>query len=76
MARMNTQVNPLCDAIERAGGASALAKAVSENTGRKVTHWNVHQWKKKRVPAHWCLAVSAVTGVSCSALRPDVFGAE
>ncbi|MBV5310755.1 YdaS family helix-turn-helix protein [Chromatium okenii] len=73
---MNIQVNIINEAITNLGGASALARAVSAVSGRKVTHWNVHRWKEGRVPAHYCLAVEKVTGISRHLLRPDVFGAD
>ncbi len=52
------------------GGASRLAKACN------VKPQNITRWQKTgQVPAHHCLAVEQVTGISRHELRPDVFGA-
>jgi DNA-binding transcriptional regulator YdaS (Cro superfamily) len=51
------------------GGASRLAKACS------VKPQNITRWQKTgQVPAHHCLAVEQLTGISRHELRPDVFG--
>lgn len=51
------------------GGASRLAKAC------RVKPQNITRWQKTgQVPAHHCLAVEQLTGISRHELRPDVFG--
>jgi len=51
------------------GGASRLAKACN------VKPQNITRWQKTgQVPAHHCLAVELLTGISRHELRPDVFG--
>ena len=53
-------------ALQRAGGASALARRL------RVTPSAVLQWQD--VPARRVLEVERFTGVSRHALRPDIFG--
>ena len=56
-------------AIKIAGGQSALARALG--VPRQVVHaWTV---RGGRVPPERCPEIEAATGVSCEALRPDVF---
>lgn len=55
-------------AVEKAGGASALARAL------KVTRSAISQWK--RVPAERVLEVEKASGVSRHKLRPDIYPAE
>jgi DNA-binding transcriptional regulator YdaS (Cro superfamily) len=51
------------------GGASRLAKACG------VKPQNITRWQRTGlVPAHHCLAVEQLTGISRHELRPDVFG--
>jgi DNA-binding transcriptional regulator YdaS (Cro superfamily) len=59
-------------AIDCAGGATALAKALCDVSGRQITRQAISQWDM--VPAEWCLLVERVTGVSRYELRPDVYG--
>lgn len=56
-------------AIERAGGQSALARAIGKSQGH-VWHWVK---VAKRAPAEAVLAIETATGVSRSELRPDVY---
>ncbi|WP_235907622.1 YdaS family helix-turn-helix protein [Siccirubricoccus phaeus] len=58
-------------AIQAAGGASALARALGLTPG-VVTQWR----KAGRVPAERVRAISQATGVPPEALRPDLFPAE
>ena len=53
------------EAIEKAGGFTALAKFL------KCSVPTVHNWN--RVPAERCMAVSKMTGIPLAKLRPDVF---
>ena len=56
-------------AIERAGGQTALARAIGKSQGH-VWHWVK---VAKRAPAEAVLAIETATGVSRSELRPDVY---
>jgi TorA maturation chaperone TorD len=56
-------------AIERAGGQSALARAIGKSQGH-VWHWVK---VAKRAPAEAVLAIETATGVSRTELRPDVY---
>jgi TorA maturation chaperone TorD len=56
-------------AISRAGGQSALARAIGKSQGH-VWHWVK---VAKRVPAEAVLAIETATGVSRTELRPDVY---
>jgi DNA-binding transcriptional regulator YdaS (Cro superfamily) len=55
-------------AIEKAGGATALAVALG------VKHQAIYAWR--RCPAERVLAVEAASGVSRSELRPDLYPPE
>jgi DNA-binding transcriptional regulator YdaS (Cro superfamily) len=55
----------------KAGGASALARALDE-LGERITSQAVSQWRV--VPPEKVLKVEKITGVSRYELRPDVFG--
>lgn len=63
-------MNIVLKAIEAAGGATALARAVG------VVPMAVQQWKKRGVPPERCLLVEAAThgAVTRYDLRPDIFG--
>lgn len=58
------------EAIERAGGPSALARAVG------CDHSTVIGWRRKgRIPAERVSAVAQASGVPPHQLRPDLFDA-
>ncbi len=59
--------NALKTAIEKAGGATKLAKAIGGITSQAISQWEV-------CPVGRVLAVEAATGVSRHELRPDIFG--
>lgn len=64
-------MNALDRAINKAGGVTALARAINQ---RQPT---VSNWRKRgRVPASHCIAVESACGgyVTRHDLRPDVFG--
>lgn len=63
LPRMKT---PTRIAIERAGGARAIAGALG------ITRQAVEQWAT--VPAKHVLAVEQLSGVSRYELRPDIYG--
>jgi hypothetical protein len=52
-------------AIKRAGGVSAVARAC------RITRQSVSEWK--RIPAHHCITLERLCGISRKKLRPDVF---
>ena len=56
----------LNQAIEAAGGVGALARALG------IAQPSVSSWT--RVPSDRVVAVEAATGVSRTALRPDLYG--
>lgn len=55
-------------AINLAGSAQALAASIG------VPPQSVYFWRagSRRVPAEYCPAIEAATGVRCEDLRPDV----
>ena len=57
----------LREAIERAGGMSALAQAIG------VSRQAIYRWKR-RIPAERVVDIEAATGIDRAALRPDIFG--
>jgi len=63
------EARPVVEAVERAGGISALAMALNV-TPQAVWKW-VHE--QGRVPATRVLEVERVSGVPREQLRPDVF---
>lgn len=58
---------PLDRAIEAAGGASALAKAIGVAPSTPIM-WRI----RGNVPAEYCPAIEKATGITCEDLRPDV----
>ena len=61
---------PMNDAIEAAGGQTALAQAINAKPSQ-VWQW-LNEWRGKRVPPEYCAAIEAHTGVKCETLRPDI----
>jgi len=63
-------MNPLQIAIKAAGSQQALADALG------IRSASISGWKKVgRIPAERVLAVEAVTRISRTVLRPDLYGA-
>lgn len=61
----------LQDAVNKAGGQTALARAIGKTQG------HVSQWIRRRyVPAEEVLKIEAATGVSRHDLRPDIYPRE
>jgi len=58
---------PLKKALKAAGGVTALAGQLG------IVPSAIPQWR--RAPAHHCLAIAKLTGISPHELRPDIFGA-
>lgn len=60
----------ICElAKQKAGGSTALAKALGGITPQAVSQW-------RRIPAERTIEVEKITGLSRHDLRPDIFGAE
>ena len=55
----------ISDIFERAGGITALARALG------IHHTSPREWR--RVPAERVFAVAKIIGVPASELRPDLF---
>lgn len=54
-------------AIDRAGGATKLAKAIGGITPQAISQWKV-------CPVNRVVQVEGATGISRHELRPDIFG--
>ena len=67
-----TPYESLQAALARAGSQSALARICG------ISQTAVWKWlqSSKRLPAEYCLAVEAATGVSKHLLRPDIYPAD
>lgn len=60
-----TPPDPVALAIQKAGGRDALAKALGI-TGPAISQWS-------RIPVERVTAISTLTGIPRSALRPDIY---
>ena len=61
----------LQDAVIKAGGQTALARAIGKTQG------HVSQWiRREYVPAELVLKIEVATGVSRHDLRPDIYPRE
>jgi len=60
-------------AMEKSGGGAALARQITEKTGRPtpLSRQAVYQWR--HVPAELVLIVEQISGVSRHVLRPDLY---
>jgi DNA-binding transcriptional regulator YdaS (Cro superfamily) len=66
----------LKEAVKRAGGQTALARALS-TTERKLIQGNVQKWLNspnpdRMPPAEYCPAIERLFGIRCEDMRPDV----
>jgi len=61
-------------AVERLGGRSSAAAAVTAATGEECTVHIVAGWLRNGVGARWTQAVAELTGLPASELTPEVFG--
>lgn len=61
-------------AVNAAGGARALAAALTEATQHRVATSSVYAWMSgtRRIPAECCPVIERLTGVRCEWIRPDV----
>lgn len=63
-----TTLSALQDAVAKAGGQTALARAIGKTQG------HISQWlRREYVPAEEVLKIEAATGVSRHQLRPDIY---
>jgi DNA-binding transcriptional regulator YdaS (Cro superfamily) len=67
---MNKQA--VLDACEKAGGQTALARALGLRSQGSISRWVA----TGRVPAERVLDIERITGVSRRALRPDLYPRE
>ena len=66
----------LKEAVKRAGGQTALARALS-TPERKLIQGNVQKWLNspnpdRMPPAEYCPAIERQFGIRCEDMRPDV----
>lgn len=66
----------LLEAVKRAGGQTALARALSTN-GRRLIQANVQKWinspnPDRMPPAEYCPDIERQFGIRCEDMRPDV----
>ncbi len=67
----NSPLAALQDAVAKAGGQTALARAIGKTQG------HISQWlRREYVPAEEVLKIEAATGVSRHDLRPDIYPRE
>lgn len=67
----------LRNAVEIVGGQSALARALTDLTGKKYRQGHIWQWLNNYdLPAQLAVPIETITegAVSRHELRPDVFG--
>ncbi|MCY1171308.1 putative antitoxin of bacterial toxin-antitoxin system, YdaS/YdaT [compost metagenome] len=73
-----TPVDALKCAVDKAGGQSALADALSKLSeargGESISPARVWNWvnRDKRAPSDVCPDIEVLTDVKCEVLRPDV----
>ena len=67
-----TPVEALARAVEKMGGQTALANALSERVAVPVTQSHVWNWLRRdlRVPAEFCPDIEDLTGEKCEHLCP------
>ena len=63
----------LGDVIAAAGSITELVAAIKKVTADPaISVSSVSRWR--RIPAHRCLEIEAITGISRYRLRPDIYG--
>lgn len=64
----------LQEAIDIAGGQSALARSIAAMHGGHIRQGSVWSWLHRdlKVPPEYCEAIEISTGVLCERLRPDL----
>ena len=64
-------------AVDIAGGPTALARMIEEETGKKCSQSKVSNWiARGGVSVSFAIAVERATGVSRHELRPDIYPVE
>ncbi|KYQ82508.1 hypothetical protein AWW72_18045 [Acinetobacter sp. NRRL B-65365] len=62
------------DAIQKAGGVSAVARLVTKKSGKNYSYQAVQSWiSQDRIPPKYIPIISDVTGIAKSTLDPIVF---
>jgi DNA-binding transcriptional regulator YdaS (Cro superfamily) len=66
---------PILKAIQVSGGQAALARRLTEITGRPFKQQNVWNWIKRGVPAEMAIPLEQATGgrVTRNEMRPDLY---
>lgn len=68
---------PLEKAVVAAGGQTALARKLTQITGKKYRQSVIGNWlTRERVPAESTIPVEKATGISRHDLRPDIYPRE
>jgi DNA-binding transcriptional regulator YdaS (Cro superfamily) len=62
-------------AINRLGGATALARAINEHKPKKpCSRQLVEHWQNKGSPSpHWVILIEKASGIPRHELRPDIY---
>lgn len=68
MAEPTDEMRALDEAVEKAGGPSALAAKIGCKSTSTPINWRTRGY----VPAEWCPAIERETGVRCERLCPSV----
>ena len=76
---MSDRIEATIKAIEKAGGAAALAKKLLPGDHAKEDYkkmqWRIAKWKEEGVPPKWVIPVENESGVSRHKLAPDIYPA-
>lgn len=78
-AQNSQKLKALRQAIDEAGGQTALASKINQmapnkRRGKKLKQQNINKWLLLgHIPYGWVLPVEDVTGISRERLRPDVY---
>ncbi len=69
-----TDENIVKAAIQKAGGVSAVARLVTEKTGKNYSYQAVQSWiSQDRIPPKYIPMISDVTGIAKNKFDPIVF---
>jgi DNA-binding transcriptional regulator YdaS (Cro superfamily) len=78
-AKNSQKLKALRQAIDQAGGQTALAAKINQTAfakrrGKKLKQQNINKWLLLgHIPYGWVLSVEEVVGISREKLRPDVY---
>jgi DNA-binding transcriptional regulator YdaS (Cro superfamily) len=72
------QTDGLKKAIKAANGQAALARKLSQNTGKKIGQGHIWSWlnRSETVPAEYVIPIEHVTGIARHVIRPDIYPIE